>query len=80
MRSTFDIGRLEKGIIGPSGPMGPKGEPGISPKELKDIKEYVGVIMKILGYDLSFDKFQNLTEAERKALIRDIKITMITKD
>lgn len=65
--------------MGPTGPMGPQGPAGITPKELADVKDYVDMIMQILGYDLTFDKFQSTNEAERKALIRDIKITMITK-
>ena len=71
---------MSRMMMGPVGPQGRDGLPGISPKEIEDIKEYVDMIMSVLGDDLTFDKFQGLTNAERKALIRDIKITMITQE
>lgn len=63
-----------KGYAGPVGPPGPPGPPGITNKELADIREYVDLLMMILGYDLTFDEFKKLNKKERLAVIRDIKL------
>lgn len=64
---------------GPCGPMGPQGEPGITLKEVDALKEYMEMIMKILGYDLPFDKFMHLSPEEKLVILRDIRITNVIK-
>ena len=45
----------------------------------KDLKEFFDLIMAVIDYDMSFDQFKKLNSDERKALIRDIKITKVLK-
>lgn len=43
-----------------------------------DLKEFFD-LMAVIDYDMTFDQFRKLNSDERKALIRDIKITKVLK-
>lgn len=47
--------------------------------ELVNLVEYTDFVFKIMGIDMSFDKFKEMSELERKSFLRDIKINKIIK-
>lgn len=45
--------------------------------QTQDVIQYIDFSFKILGIDLDFSKFQEMTESERKSFLRDTKINKI---
>lgn len=43
----------------------------------KQTIDFIEFVLKIIGVDLTFDDFKNLTEEEKQSLLRDIKIEKI---
>lgn len=39
-----------------------------------DIIDYLELLMQIIGVDMPFEKFKNMSNSDRKAFIRNIKI------
>lgn len=44
---------------------------------IDDVKDYIDFAFQMMGIDMDFDKFKAMTEAEKKAMIRDQKINKI---
>lgn len=42
-----------------------------------EIINYMDFAFKIIGIDMDFEKFKNMTEGERKSFLRDIKINKL---
>lgn len=65
-----------KGIVGLKGPMGPMGSPG---RDLIDesLVDYVDILFNLMGVDITYRKFQKMSDSERKQFIRDIKINKV---
>lgn len=42
-----------------------------------EIISYMDFAFKIIGIDMDFEKFKNMTEGERKSFLRDIKINKL---
>lgn len=40
----------------------------------KSLIEYIELLYQLIGVDMTFDKFKNLSTSEKQAFIRDIKI------
>ena len=52
-----------------------------SPTDLDNLIEYVDLLYSIVGVDIKFEGFCNMSESERKSFIRQIKIEkIINKD
>ena len=45
--------------------------------ESADIKEFVEFAFQLMGIDMDFEKFKSMTDAEKKAMIREQKINKI---
>lgn len=45
--------------------------------ESADIKEFVEFAFQLMGIDMDFDRFKSMTDAEKKAMIREQKINKI---
>ena len=45
--------------------------------ESADIKEFVDFAFQLMGIDMDFEKFKSMTDAEKKAMIREQKINKI---
>ena len=45
--------------------------------ESTDIKEFVDFAFQLMGIDMDFEKFKSMTDAEKKAMIREQKINKI---
>ena len=45
--------------------------------ESADIKEFVEFALQLMGIDMDFEKFKSMTDAEKKAMIREQKINKI---
>ena len=45
--------------------------------ESTDIKEFVDFALQLMGIDMDFEKFKSMTDAEKKAMIREQKINKI---
>lgn len=45
-----------------------------------DIIEFTELLFTVLGYDITFEEFSNMTKEERKSIIRDIKINRVLED
>ena len=45
--------------------------------ESADIKEFVDFALQLMGIDMDFEKFKSMTDAEKKAMIREQKINKI---
>lgn len=45
--------------------------------ESTDIKEFVEFAFQLMGIDMDFDRFKSMTDAEKKAMIREQKINKI---
>lgn len=45
----------------------------------KEFIEYIDLLYKILGYDVTFEKYKQMSNFEKMAMFRDIKINNITK-
>ena len=45
--------------------------------ESVDIKEFVEFAFQLMGIDMDFEKFKSMTDAEKKAMIREQKINKI---
>lgn len=43
----------------------------------KSLIEYIDLLYQLIGVDIDFDRFKNLTTSERQAFIRDIKINKV---
>lgn len=52
--------------------------PKISSKQIdKSLVDYVNILYNILGIDIDYERFQQMTDDERKSFIRDLKINKI---
>jgi hypothetical protein len=51
------------------------GSEGVDPNS--DMIEFFELILVVLGVDLTFEEFQNMSSDERVSLIRDIKIKKV---
>lgn len=40
----------------------------------KSLIEYIDLLYQLIGVDMNYDKFKNLSTSEKQAFIRDIKI------
>ena len=40
----------------------------------KSLIEYIELLYQLIGVDMNYDKFKNLSTSEKQAFIRDIKI------
>ena len=48
---------------------------------MDNLIEYINLLYSIVGIDIKFDEFQNMSESEKKSFIREIKIEkIINKD
>lgn len=56
------------------GPMGPAGPPG---KIDKSLVEYTDILYSLMGIDITYERFQKMSDEERKQFIRDIKLNKI---
>ena len=45
--------------------------------ESTDIKEFVEFAFQLMGIDMDFDRFRSMTDAEKKAMIREQRINKI---
>ena len=45
-----------------------------------DIVGYIDLLYHILGYDITYDKWQKMTEGEKVSYIRDLKLNKIFKN
>ena len=44
---------------------------------IDDVKDYIDFALELMGIDLDFQRFSKMTEAEKQAMIREIKIDKI---
>lgn len=51
-----------------------------NPLEKSQLVSYVDFVFQVLGIDLNFEKWCEMTENERTTLIREIKLQKIIKD
>ena len=42
-----------------------------------DVKDYIDFALELMGIDLDFQRFSKMTAAEKKAMIREMKIDKI---
>ena len=59
---------------GPMGPMGPSGEVDQS------LIDYVDILFNLMGVEITYDRFKNMTGWERKQFLRDLKINKIINE
>jgi hypothetical protein len=45
--------------------------------DAKELKEFVSFALRLMGIDMDFEKFKSMTDAEKKALLREQKINKI---
>lgn len=56
-------------------PMGP-----ISVSIDKTLIEYIDLLYQIMGVDITFERWKNMTEGEKLQLIRDIKLKKLIEE
>lgn len=61
-------------VVGPMGPMGMMGHHGKIDESLVD---YTDLLFNILGIDITYRRFQKMSDEERTQFIRDIKINKV---
>ena len=44
---------------------------------IDDVKDYIDFALELMGIDLDFQRFSKMTAAEKKAMIREMKIDKI---
>jgi len=42
--------------------------------------DYVDILFNLMGVDITYREFQNMTEGERKQFVRDLKIKKVIKE
>ncbi len=45
--------------------------------DAKELKEFVSFALQLMGIDMDFEKFKSMTDAEKKAFLREQKINKI---
>lgn len=46
----------------------------------RNLIEYIDLLYQLLGVDMTYDKFRNLSTSEKQAFIRDIKIKLLLQN
>lgn len=46
----------------------------------KSLIEYIDLLYQLIGVDMNYDKFKNLSTSEKQAFIRDIKIKKLLQN
>lgn len=46
----------------------------------RNLIEYIDLLYQLLGVDMTYDKFKNLSTSEKQAFIRDIKIKILLQN
>jgi hypothetical protein len=59
------------GMAGPMGPMGPPGQID------RSLVEYTDILFNLMGIDITYERFQKMSDNERKQFVRNIKLNNI---
>ena len=46
----------------------------------RNLIEYIDLLYQLLGVDMTYDKFKNLSTSEKQTFIRDIKIKLLLQN
>jgi hypothetical protein len=46
----------------------------------RDLIEYIDLLYQLLGVDMTYDEFKNLSTSEKQSFIRDIKIKLLLQN
>ncbi len=65
---------LNRSMVGPMGPMGPSGEVEQS------LIDYVDLLFNLMGVDIKYQEFKNMSNAEKTQFIRDLKIKKVMNE
>lgn len=45
-----------------------------------DLIEFTELLFAVLGYDITFEEFSEMTKEQKKSILRDIKINRVLKE